>query len=52
VYAFVFLPRGIPHEWDVIGTGVATVLIITVPAGLDDFLREYHEAKAQPDDVK
>ncbi len=50
--AFVFLPRGIPHEWDVVGTGVATVLMITVPAGLDDFLREYHAAGAQADNVK
>ena len=50
--AFVFLPRGIPHDWDVVGTGLATVLIITVPAGLDDFLREYHTAGAQPDEVK
>jgi len=50
--AFVFLPRGIPHEWDVVGTGVATVLIIAAPAGLDDFLREYHAAGAQPDDIR
>jgi mannose-6-phosphate isomerase-like protein (cupin superfamily) len=49
--SFVFLPRGIPHEWDVIG-GVATVLIINLPAGLDEFLHEYHAAGAQPDDVK
>lgn len=41
--SFVFLPRGIPHEWDVVGD-VATVLMITVPAGLDDFLREFHAA--------
>jgi mannose-6-phosphate isomerase-like protein (cupin superfamily) len=50
--AFVFLPRGIPHEWDVVGTGTATVLIITVPAGLDAFLHEYHAASAEPADVK
>lgn len=42
--AFVFLPRGIPHEWDVVGE-TATVLMITVPAGLDDFLREFHAAE-------
>lgn len=41
--SFVFLPRGIPHEWDVVGE-IATVLMITVPAGLDDFLREFHAA--------
>jgi mannose-6-phosphate isomerase-like protein (cupin superfamily) len=50
--SLVFLPRGIPHEWDVIGGDLATVLIITVPAGLDDFLREYHAAGAQPNDIK
>ena len=50
--SLVFLPRGIPHEWDVIGGDLATVLIITVPAGLDDFLRDYHAAGAQPNDVK
>jgi len=50
--AFVFLPRGIPHEWDVVGTGVATVLIIAVPAGLDAFLHTYHAAGAQPADIK
>jgi mannose-6-phosphate isomerase-like protein (cupin superfamily) len=50
--AFVFLPRGIPHEWDVVGAATATVLIIAAPAGLDDFLREYHTAGAQPEDVK
>ncbi len=42
--SFVFLPRGIPHAWDVVGGGVATVLIMTVPAGFEGFLREYHEA--------
>jgi quercetin dioxygenase-like cupin family protein/uncharacterized protein YndB with AHSA1/START domain len=50
--SFVFLPRGIPHEWDVVGEDAATVLIITVPAGLDDFLREYHEAGAQSADAR
>jgi hypothetical protein len=32
--------------------GVATVLIITVPGGFEDFLHEYHAAGAQPDHVK
>lgn len=41
--SFVFLPRGIPHEWDVV-SDIATVLMITVPAGLDDFLRAFHAA--------
>ena len=41
--AFVFLPRGVPHAWDVVGDE-ATVLLLTVPAGLEDFLGEYHTA--------
>jgi quercetin dioxygenase-like cupin family protein len=41
--SFVFLPRGVPHAWDVVGDR-ARVLIITAPAGLEEFLREFHEA--------
>src|SRR6266700_1385654 len=37
--SFVFLPRGIPHSWDVAGGGVATLLMMTVPASLEGFLR-------------
>jgi len=40
---FVFLPRGVPHTWDVVGER-ARVLIITAPAGLEEFLREFHAA--------
>ena len=39
--AFVFLPRGVPHAWDVVGER-AKVLIITAPGGLDEFLAELH----------
>jgi quercetin dioxygenase-like cupin family protein len=48
--SFVFLPRGLPHEWDVVGK-VATVLILTVPAGLEEFLREFHEASGKKRDT-
>jgi quercetin dioxygenase-like cupin family protein len=41
--SFVFLPRGIPHEWDVVGDE-ATLLMMTIPAGLDTFLHEFHTA--------
>jgi quercetin dioxygenase-like cupin family protein len=41
--AFVFLPRGVPHAWDVVGER-ARVLILTVPAGFEGFMREFHEA--------
>jgi quercetin dioxygenase-like cupin family protein len=40
--AFVFLPRGVPHAWDVVGER-ARVLIITAPGGLEEFLRELHD---------
>jgi len=34
--AFVFLPRGVPHGYDVIH-GSARKLIIAVPGGIEDF---------------
>lgn len=40
--SFVFLPRGVPHAWDIVGDE-ATVLL-SVPAGLEEFLAEYHAA--------
>jgi quercetin dioxygenase-like cupin family protein len=43
--SFVFLPRGVPHAWDVT-SGTATVLILTAPAGIERFLREFHEPDA------
>ena len=46
VGAFVALPRGIPHSWDVIGEK-ATLLMMTAPGGLDEFLAEYHGATSQ-----
>ena len=47
--AFVFLPKRIPHAWDVVGGPemTATVLLITVPAGLDAFLHRFHKASSQ-----
>jgi quercetin dioxygenase-like cupin family protein len=50
--SFVFLPRGIPHAWDVVGGGTATLLIITAPAGLEEFLSEYHAAGSATTEVK
>ncbi len=45
--SFVFLPRGIPHAWDVLGGVPATVLIITVPAMLEEFMRDFHAADSK-----
>lgn len=46
--SFFFLPRGVPHDWDVVrdaaGGGSARVLMITVPAMLEAFLAEFHAA--------
>lgn len=42
--SFVFLPRGVPHAWDVKSPGKATVLMMTVPGMLEEFLREFHAA--------
>jgi len=45
--SFVFLPRGVPHAWDVKSAGKATVLMMTVPAMLEEFLHEFHAAKPE-----
>jgi quercetin dioxygenase-like cupin family protein len=43
---FVFLPRGIPHAWDVLGDE-ARLLIITTPGGFEQFLTEFHQTTDQ-----
>ena len=40
--SFVFLPRQVPHSWDVFGGGIARILMMTVPAMLEEFLHEFH----------
>src|ERR1700682_3712938 len=45
--SFVFLPRGIPHAWDVGGEEVATLLMMTAPAMLEEFLKEFHAVSAR-----
>jgi quercetin dioxygenase-like cupin family protein len=42
--AFVFMLRGEEHEWDVVGER-AVVLILASPAGLEEFLAEFHAAQ-------
>lgn len=39
--AFVFLPRGVPHGFTVDGTGVARVLQLCSPAGVERFFSEW-----------
>jgi quercetin dioxygenase-like cupin family protein len=45
--SFVFMPRGVIHDWDV-DSGTATVLILAAPGGLDEFLAEFHAATDWP----
>ena len=49
--SFIFLPRGIPHAWDVESEGKAKLLMMTVPGMLEEFLREFHPAKGQERDA-
>jgi quercetin dioxygenase-like cupin family protein len=41
--SFVFLPRGIPHAFSVVGTEGANLLQITSPAGFEQFAAEAGE---------
>jgi hypothetical protein len=44
---FVFMPRGVVHDWDVEGE-TASVLILAAPGGLERFLDEFHAAGDWP----
>jgi quercetin dioxygenase-like cupin family protein len=44
--SFVFLPRDVPHAWDV-ESATATVMIITVPGGFEDFMREWEQTEGE-----
>jgi quercetin dioxygenase-like cupin family protein len=48
--SFVFLPRGVPHEWDVVGAE-AVILIITAPGGLEEFLHDFHDARGDRGEI-
>jgi len=45
--SFVFLPRGVAHMWDVASSDKATVLMMTVPGMLEEFLRDFHAASGK-----
>ena len=38
--ATVFLPQGVPHTWRVVGGEPARMLIMLMPAGLEEYFRE------------
>ena len=41
--AFVFLPRGVPHTFSVLGDDVARFLVICSPAGIEGLFQELGE---------
>jgi len=41
--AYVFLPRGIPHGFQVVGASTARFLILTTPGGFEGFVTEMGE---------
>lgn len=43
--SFVFLPRNLPHTFS--AQRPATVLLIAVPGGLDEYFRDLHHAGSQ-----
>lgn len=45
----VFLPRGTPHAFEVVGDGPARMLILLAPAGLEGLFRELAALDGPPD---
>jgi quercetin dioxygenase-like cupin family protein len=41
--AYLFLPRGVPHGYRVVGTSVARFLVLTTPGGFEGFVTEMGE---------
>ena len=39
--SFAFIPRGVPHCWQNVGTGPARMLGVIAPAGLERFFERY-----------
>jgi quercetin dioxygenase-like cupin family protein len=46
---FVYLPRGIPHAWQVVSANAGTKLILTVPGGIEDFFDELADGASLED---
>lgn len=49
--AFVFLPRGIPHGFEVIGDTPAHFLLMATPGGFEGFVRELSEPQPGAPDM-
>jgi quercetin dioxygenase-like cupin family protein len=45
---FVFIPRGVPHTWQNVGTDPARLFVLLSPAGLETFFERFGEVS---DDV-
>jgi len=46
----IFLPRGIPHSFHVVGTSNAKTSLIIFPSGLENMFEELNELPAGPPD--
>ena len=40
VHDFVYLPRGVPHAWQVLGDTPGSKLILAVPGGIEHFFHD------------
>ena len=50
--SLAFGPRGIPHTFQNIGAGTGRLLVITGPAGLEEFFLEYDRRATAPYDTE
>ena len=48
--SFVFVPRGVPHAFQNIGTAPARILVIFTPSGMEAFFDRFAAAPAGPPD--
>lgn len=49
--SFAFLPRNIPHGFEVVGDGPAHFLLMATPGGFEQFVSELSEAAPAPPDM-
>jgi len=49
---FAFLPRGIPHAFEVVGDTPARFLLMVTPGGFEDFVAKLSEPAASPPDME
>jgi hypothetical protein len=49
---FAFLPRDIPHAFEVVGDTPARFLLMVTPGGFEDFVARLSEPAASPPDME